>query len=150
MRFVKFTLIALIPVALIFLINNRYLIAQLFSMKSEKVSFETVDQKRIVANAFEVNNPKGWLLLIHMMPATKESWDAFAFAAQKKGYESVAIDLRGHGESEDGHEGYKNFSDEEHRASIQDVEAAWEFLRGRGAVPEKSEELAASIGSNLG
>ena len=47
-----------------------------------------------------VKNPKGYLVLLHMMPATKESWDTFAKKMQREGYASVAIDLRGHGESD--------------------------------------------------
>ena len=116
---------------------------------SEKVYFLTSDGKKISANFFRAENPKGWLILSHMMPATKESWQEFAKEMQEFGYESLAIDLRGHGESESGPDGYQNFSDAEHQASIRDLEAGWEFLKSAGAAPEKTILAGASIGANL-
>ena len=65
------------------------------------------DNKKIAYDLYEVKNPKGWLILTHMMPATKESWQDFAGEAQKLGYESITIDLRGHGESDGGPDGYQ-------------------------------------------
>lgn len=118
-------------------------------MKTEKVDLKTEDGVKIAANLYSVYKPHGWLLLIHMMPATKESWRGFAGESQKHGYESLAIDLRGHGKSDGGPDGYKNFSDAEHQASILDLEAAWEFLKSRGAAPEKTVLIGASIGANL-
>ena len=109
----------------------------------------TADNKKIAYDLYEVANPKGWLILTHMMPATKESWQDFASELQKLGYESVAIDLRGHGESDGGPNGYQKFSDAEHQASIKDLEAAWEFLKSRGATPDKTVLIGASIGANL-
>jgi len=109
----------------------------------------TSDKVKIAYKLYEVKNSDGWLILTHMMPAAKESWREFAVAAQKMGYESIAIDLRGHGESDGGPDGYKNFSDAEHQASIKDLEAAWEFLKSRGATPEKTALIGASIGANL-
>ena len=101
------------------------------SRKSNKsdMFLNTSDNKKIAANLYKVENPKGWLILVHIMPATKESWKDFANEAQKIGYESLAIDLRGHGESEGGPDGYQKFSDVEHLNSIHVLEASWEFLK---------------------
>lgn len=151
MKIPIFTIPIFITVAII------YLLAHQSYMNTEKINFTTSDNKIIVANLFSVNNPKGWLLLSHMMPATKESWDEFAREMQKLGYESLAIDLRGHGESiiEESEKGkakrldYRNFSDAEHQASVNDLEAGWEFLQSRGATPEKTVVIGASIGANL-
>lgn len=122
--------------------------------KMQKVNFTTSDNQKIVANLFPVESAEGrtngWLLLAHMMPATKESWNDFAKEMQGLGYESLAIDLRGHGESEGGPNGFAQFTDAEHRASIHDLEAGWQFLQGRGAVPDKTVVIGASIGANLG
>jgi esterase/lipase len=84
-----------------------------------------------------------------MMPADKESWNEFAGFMQEAGYESLAIDLRGHGESDGGPRGYQNFSDEQHRQGILDLLAGWKFLESRRAVPEKTVLVGASIGANL-
>lgn len=115
----------------------------------EKVNLATPDNKNISANYFSVLNPRGWLLLVHMMPAVKESWNEFAQELQNAGYASLAIDLRGHGESEGGPNGFSQFSDVEHQASIQDINTAWEFLKTKGASPEKTAIIGASIGANL-
>ena len=123
--------------------------AVVFSLINKPMFFKTSDNVKIAYDLYEVNQPKGWLILAHMMPATKESWRDFAVELQKYGYESLAVDLRGHGESGGGPDGFKKFSDGEHQASIRDLEAGWEFLKSRGAAPEKSAVIGASIGANL-
>ncbi len=57
--------------------------------------------------------------------------------------------MRGHGESERGPYGYREFSDFEHQSSINDLKAAIEFLINKGAEPEKIYFIGASIGANL-
>jgi len=93
--------------------------------------------------------PKGYLVLVHMMPATKESWKNFAAAAQTANYTSIAIDLRGHGDSEGGPNGYQSFTDTQHQKSILDLEAAVKFLQTKGATPANTYCIGASIGANL-
>ena len=39
-----------------------------------KIFLSTKDNIKIAADLYEVENPAGWLVLVHMMPATKESW----------------------------------------------------------------------------
>jgi alpha-beta hydrolase superfamily lysophospholipase len=66
----------------------------------EKVNFKTKDGVTIVGNYFKPRKEHApAFLLLHMMPATKESWNDFASHLQKEGFEVLAIDLRGHGES---------------------------------------------------
>lgn len=116
----------------------------------EKIYLATSDKVKIAANFYPVAGPEGWILYVHMMPATKESWNDLARALQELGYEGLAIDLRGHGESDEGPNGYRNFSDEEHQRSILDVEAAVDYLiRDRLAAKEKIYLVGASIGANL-
>lgn len=87
------------------------------------------------------------VLLIHMMPATKESWRDFASKLVSAGYQALAIDLRGHGESTGGPKGYQRFTDVEHRSSINDVAAGAEFLASKGV--KELTLIGASIGANL-
>lgn len=115
----------------------------------EKLRLITKDNKNIAANYYDISNPKGWIILLHMMPATKESWDDLAKKFQQTGYASIAIDLRGHGKSEGGPDGYKNFSDSEHQNSVYDVDAVVEFLKTKGAIAENTAFIGASIGANL-
>lgn len=116
-------------------------------MKSD--SFTSSDEVKIAYDWYPANNPVGHLLLIHMMPETKESWKNFAEKMLSAGYSSLAIDLRGHGESGGGPNGYQKFSDEEHQKSILDLEAAVEFLKQQGATAEMIILIGASIGANL-
>lgn len=115
----------------------------------EKVFFTTKDGVRISANFYSADNPLGWIVMVHMMPLTKESYDNLAKKFQASGYESLAIDLRGHGESDGGPDGFAKFSDAEHQKSILDLEAAVEYLENRGATPDKINFIGASIGANL-
>lgn len=89
------------------------------------------------------------VLLLHMMPVTKESWRDFAKKLHGAGFEVLAIDLRGHGESSGGPEGYKSFSDEQHQASVYDIGGAIQFLEDRGVGLDNIAIVGASIGANL-
>jgi len=123
------------------------------TMSFEKVSFETADGVTIVGDHYAGPADGPAALLLHMMPATKESWREFASTLVDRGFGSVlAIDLRGHGESiRQGSEqlDYHDFSDEMHQSKIADVEAAVEWLKQRGADMERLAVVGASIGANL-
>ena len=110
---------------------------------------KTSDGVKIAYDLYEVANAKKWFVLVHMMPATKESWADFTKFAQGRGYASIAIDLRGHGQSEGGPDGYENFSDADHQKSIADIAAAVDYLKTTGATPDKIQFIGASIGANL-
>lgn len=114
----------------------------------EKISLKTSDNIDLSALYFPAASDKGALLL-HMMPAVKESWQGLARRLQSEGYQVLAVDLRGHGESAGGPEGYKEFSQDEHEQSIMDVEAGVAFLEGKGAGPANLVLGGASIGANL-
>ncbi len=88
-------------------------------------------------------------VLLHMMPATKESWRDFANRLAEMGVASIAIDFRGHGQSQGGPDGYKKFSDADHQSSINDVTAAVEFLKNKGFSESNIFLAGASIGANL-
>lgn len=116
-----------------------------------KIQLTASDGVKIAYNYYEPEGkpPDKFFVLIHMMPAAKESWKEFAELAKTKGHASIAIDLRGHGQSAGGPDGYKNFSDAQHQASIKDVEAAVKFVLDKGVKPEKITLAGASIGANL-
>ncbi len=120
----------------------------------ERLYFTTSDNVKIVANEFlpdkkKYPTPRGWVIFLHMMPATKESWNPLADQLQQAGYAGLAIDLRGHGASEGGPNGYKEFSDAEHQDSIRDVDAAIDILHGIGVRDDRIVLIGASIGANL-
>lgn len=116
----------------------------------QQINLTTSDNKVISADYFAVNEPKGWVIFSHMMPASKESWTGLAEILQGLGYAGLAIDLRGHGQSTGGPNGYQNFSDLEHQKSILDIDAAVKYLEtSEKATSDKIIFIGASIGANL-
>ena len=116
----------------------------------QKINFTTSDGVIIVANWFSVKNAKKAALLLHMMPATKESWNDFAVKLNEAGICALAIDLRGHGESivQNGKKiDYKNFPDGSHADCVKDVDAALKWLKGQGI--DETIIIGGSIGANL-
>jgi len=116
----------------------------------KKIGFITLDGVRIVGNWFEARPGAPAVLLLHMMPAAKESWNELAERLNVAGLSALAIDLRGHGESVERNGeilDYKKFNDAEHQASGKDVDAALEWLKAQGI--GHVYVGGASIGANL-
>jgi len=89
-------------------------------------------------------------VLMHMMPATKESWEALSKVLHEHGYATLAFDERGHGESTmNGTLNYKLFTDAEQQTKRYDVEAALAFAREQGFDEAHTILMGASIGANL-
>ena len=125
----------------------------------ERIKLKTKDNVSIVGDYYPPAGRAGGglahgLLLLHMMPADRTSWKSFAEKMQsapptggRSSWHVLAVDLRGHGESQGGPNGYKSFSDAEHQASRYDVEAGVEFLKAKGV--SNLYLGGASIGANL-
>ena len=111
-----------------------------------KVDFETSDNVSIVGNYWPSDSDRA-VILVHMMPATKESWTPFADLLSRNNFAILSFDLRGHGESviqEDKKLDFKLFMDDDHKKSLLDIDAAVNFV-------DKKEIfiIGASIGANL-
>lgn len=128
----------------------------------QRISFETNDGVVIVGNWYPVEAAARGALLLHMMPATKESWEKLAQELNKRGIAALAIDLRGHGESikkqivDSGSEdsgtndlNFQRFSDAKHQESIRDIQAAVEWLAAQELEKGQIFLTGASIGANL-
>ncbi|MBI4132121.1 MAG: alpha/beta fold hydrolase [Candidatus Sungbacteria bacterium] len=114
----------------------------------ERIEIKTSDDVAIIGDYYApANQSAKGLLLLHMMSVTRQSWKAFAEKMQADGWHVLAIDLRGHGESAGGPDGYKQFGDAEHQASKFDVGVGVEFLKSRGV--SAFSLGGASIGANL-
>ena len=117
---------------------------------SEKISFKTEDGITIVADYCSVESPKAFALLLHMMPATKETWKEFASALASHGIASLAIDERGHGEStEGGTLDHTQFTSKEQQTKIHDVRGGLSWLQDQGATDANIIVVGGSIGANL-
>lgn len=115
---------------------------------AQNVSLVTGDKVKLAGDYYPGTSRNG-VVLLHMMSETRRSWVDFSRALQARGFSVLAIDLRGHGESEGGPSGYRSFSDLEHQKSINDVAAAVDFLKDRGIVAGNITLVGASIGANL-
>lgn len=113
----------------------------------ERIQLKTSDNIIIVGNHYRAPQGSPGVLLLHMMPAAKESWDEFAKKLNSAGFGALAIDFRGHGGSEGGPKGYRDFSDAQHQASIEDARAGILFQKNEGHQPLFA--VGASIGSNF-
>jgi dienelactone hydrolase len=118
----------------------------------KKVKITTEDGVEIIGDFYFNKESKYAGILVHMMPSDRKSLKELANKLLENGYSSIAIDLRGHGESINSTKGildYTKFSDKEHQDSIFDLRAASNFLKDEG-FPEKNQFLiGASIGANL-
>jgi pimeloyl-ACP methyl ester carboxylesterase len=118
------------------------------------LTLKTLDSQELAATLYSPRplaaaSLKGGVLFLHMMPATKESWDGLAANLADNGYLGLAIDLRGHGASSGGPRGYAKFEDAEHQKSILDLDAAAKFLMVKGLSAGQIAFVGASIGANL-
>lgn len=119
------------------------------SNPSDHVTLQTSDHVAIAA-LFRNKHYSKVAILLHMMPATKESWNDFSTELDRAGYASIAIDERGHGESTmGGMLDYKNFTEQQQQQKIHDVQAAFDYLIGEGFVEKDIVVIGASIGANL-
>ena len=119
----------------------------------QRINFVTDDGVHIAADWTTAPTTIGAAILVHMLPSTKESWGSFQQQLARRGIASLAIDLRGHGDSRTTDDGrtldYRAFSDQDQRLSIQDLIAAYEWIRGRGIDQGRIAAVGASIGANL-
>lgn len=111
----------------------------------EHINLKTIDGLNLSALLWD-RGGKTSVLLLHMMPATKESWEDFAEELYSKGFNVLALDFRGHGESEG--VPYKSQKPEEIQKYFLDARAGLNFLE------EKYHHTnfvvaGASIGANI-
>lgn len=123
----------------------------------EKISFTTSDGVNIVADFYkspESPNLNKTIVALHMMPADRASWRELAELAKADGFDFLAFDERGHGESTNSTDGrfldYRSFNDADQRDKLKDLDAALEWLKlVRKTASENVLLVGASIGANL-
>lgn len=112
------------------------------------VRFKSLDGVELVADYLAPKKGRPALVLLHGVAAGRGEWSGLAGRLAKKGYGSLAVDFRGHGES--GGPGFATFRGAKDWAALeQDVRAAVRFLAGRGVPRARAGLLGASLGANL-
>jgi len=112
------------------------------------VRFATSDHYTLAA-LYQPPEEKGGriVLLVHGVGAGKGEWDALAQKLWDSGLGTLAIDLRGHGESSGN---YKTFDKKALWPScVNDLGAAMAFLKKKGYKTSRIGAVGGSIGANL-
>ena len=118
----------------------------------------TVSSEDGVSLGLTLYSPRGGeerpagLVLVHRYGADRKAWEAFARLARERGILAAAVDLRGHGESLTRNGSslhYAQFSNEEIRESLKDIDAAKKCLLEAGADPENLAVAGEGLGANL-
>ena len=115
----------------------------------QEVTFNTLDHIKIAATYYRGMNVSGntkAVILVHMLNRDKSSWKTVAQTLQEAGFAVLAIDLRGHGESD---LDWQNFGIKEWNAATNDIKRAKKFFVDKGIDDENVYLVGASIGANL-
>ena len=127
------------------------------NLPGEEVSFQTRDGWTLTANYRPAEPERPTLLLLHDVGARRQDWYPLAAAAIKRGFGFLAVDFRGHGQSQNAPEGqpaqWNKFSmskgNSEWENMREDLVAALSFLEGKGMAPEDVVLGGADVGSSL-
>jgi alpha-beta hydrolase superfamily lysophospholipase len=112
------------------------------SRASQRVSFRTDDGVVLAATWYEPPSRGPAVILIHMLHRSRRDFDALATRLASEGIGALALDLRGHGESQ-------GSLGQDFAPMVADVKAARRFLAGRSDVTGRVGLLGASLGANL-
>lgn len=107
------------------------------------VQLRASDGVAVAATVYDApSTPAPAVVLVHMLTRTKEDWRPLAERLQAAGITAIAVDLRGHGQSEG--------SAAPAVAMALDVRAALSWLAGRSEVTKGAVAIVgASIGASL-
>ncbi|MFP4191494.1 MAG: alpha/beta hydrolase [Candidatus Hydrogenedentota bacterium] len=122
------------------------------------LKFETEDGAEIAATLYPAGAPDEsstqppGLILIHGLGGQRSQCDVFARRAQDAGFQSLAIDMRAHGDStagEDQPSRRQDFGREDWLRVTKDIQAAKETLIEHGSAPDNLGLVGASLGGTL-
>ncbi|MEO7274411.1 MAG: alpha/beta fold hydrolase [Vicinamibacterales bacterium] len=109
---------------------------------AQRVTFRTDDGVTIAATWYEPPSRGPAVILVHMLQRSRRDFDALAIRLSSEGIGTLAIDLRGHGESQGSY-------GESVAPMVADIKAARRFLATRSEVTGRIGILGASLGANL-
>lgn len=99
------------------------------------------DGTNIAYDFWQGNKEMPGVLLVHQLPASKESWSVFVPELTSRGYSVLAIDYRGRGQSSGKLQTFQDFQN-----IALDVDAGIDFLKTKGV--KSVIVIGASIGAN--
>jgi alpha-beta hydrolase superfamily lysophospholipase len=114
------------------------------AVAAQRVTFRTDDGIALVASWYEPSTRSGpAVILLHMLHRSRRDWEGLASRLAAEGIGALAVDLRGHGESQ-------GTAGPDYAALVRDVRAARRYLSARPDVaPGRIGLLGASLGANL-
>ncbi len=117
------------------------------SAATQRVTFRAEDGVALTATWYEPSaRPGPAVILVHMLRRSRRDWDALASRLAAEGIGALAIDLRGHGDSQPWGTG----DPPDYSSLVLDVRAARHFLASRADVQQGRVGIAgASIGANV-
>jgi alpha-beta hydrolase superfamily lysophospholipase len=117
---------------------------------TQRVTLRAEDGATLAATWYEPSSrPAPAVILVHMLNRSRRDWDSFAHRLAGEGVGALAIDLRGHGDSQRPSAPEGN-AENPYAAMVLDIKAARRYLAGRYDVQQNHVGIAgASIGANL-
>lgn len=112
-------------------------------VKGERLDFQMEDGTRIQGDYYSGVTDKA-VILLHMLGRDRHLWDEVVPAFQAKGWHVLAVDMRGHGQSEGN---YRTFDDADFQKMPVDVIALSIWMQQTHG-PLKVVAMGASIGAN--
>jgi len=117
------------------------------------VHFKTTDGWTISALYQAPRKGKPVAVLVHGVAAGNGEWNKLTAQLWTLGFGTLAIDLRGHGDSTDGPKGKRDFRDFDATAewpkAKEDILAALRYLKKNGFPASRVGLIGGSIGANL-
>lgn len=112
-----------------------------------EVTLTTSDDIKIAGTYYSApGENKPGVILLHMLSRNRKDLSDFAEVLQESGYPVIAIDLRGHGDSD---LNWMEFSDSDFNNMVLDVEAAKDFLVETGIGETNVIVIGGSVGANV-
>lgn len=109
----------------------------------ETQDFIKAEDGHKIAYTYYNGGHKG-IILLHELDGNKEEWQSLTRELEREDFSYLAIDLRGHGESQGE---WVNFDSDDFKNMIYDVKIAGKFLKERGV--QIKGIVGANIGANL-
>jgi len=119
---------------------------------AETVELQTADGKTLAATLRRGGRPQApAVVLVHGLASDRSEWEPLVETlSEPPGLTTLAVDMRGHGDSEGGPDGWRDFGRDDWPAIGKDVVAAVGYLAddAHGLAPEHIVAVGASLGSS--